>query len=202
MKVYKICATENEVNKAMEAFKFIEDLKANGIDPTNEQFETAFAGVSSLLDKIEVENHLMVLSPKGYDLTKFCNLIESQCPPSLLSSFCVHSQAELASLMRFIDKNIIKSESGSDIWELFNGITGSLSLCSKFLGSIHDVIAGDLPLIEGEEAERLKTALVFANNPAMKTLIDSLKEKYNCETDEELAEILKKKASVNNEYGN
>lgn len=202
MKVFKICTTENEVNKAKGALKVIEDFKANGIEPTNEQYETAFNSVSPVLDKLEVENHLKVMSPNGYDLTEFCNLIERQCPPSLLSAFCTHSQAELASLMRYIDKAQIKSESGAEIWELFNSIAGSLTLCVKFLGSIYDTVAGDLPLMEGEEAERFKTALLFANSPAMKALIDSLKTKYNCKTDEELAETLKTKASVNTNTGN
>ena len=195
MQLFQVYATANEVNKAKEALKVIEDFKANGIEPTNEQYETAFGSVSSVLDKIEVENHLKVMSPNGYDLTEFCNLIESQCPPSMLSAFCTHSQAELASLMRYIDKAQIKSESGAEIWDLFNGIAGSLTLCVKFLGSIYDTVAGDLPLMEGEEADRFKSALVFANSPAMKTLIDSLKSKYDCETDEELLEVLKAKSA-------
>lgn len=194
MQLFQIYTTAKKVIKAKEALKMIEDLKEEGIEPTNAQYETALVSLSSVLDKIEVENHLKVMSPNGYDLTEFCNLIESQCPPSLLSVFCTHSQAELASLMRYIDKEQIKSESGADIWELFNGIAGSLTLCTKFLGSIYDTVAGDLPLMEGEEAERLKSALVFANSPAMKELIESLKTKYDCETDEELLDILKAKS--------
>ena len=195
MQLLQIYSTVEEVNRAKNALGVINDFKANGIEPTNEQYDTAFSSVSSVLDKIEVEHHLKVMSPNGYDLTKFCNLIESQCPPSLLSAFAIQSQAELANLMRYVDKAQINSESGADIWDLFNAITGTLSLCSKFLGSIYDTVAGDLPLMEGEEAEKLKSALVFANSPAMKTLLDCLKSKYNCETDEELAEILKNKSA-------
>lgn len=196
MQLLQIYSTVEEVNRAKEALSVINDFKANGIEPTNEQYDTAFSSVSSVLDKIEVEHHLKVMSPNGYDLTKFCNLIESQCPPSLLSAFATHSQAELANLMRYIDKAQINSESGADIWDLFNAITGTLSLCSKFLGSIYDTVAGDLPLMEGEEAEKLKSALIFANSPAMRTLLDYLKGKYNCNTDEELAEVIKEKAKL------
>jgi hypothetical protein len=193
MQLFQIYTTEKEISKAKEALSVIEELKDNGIEPTSEQLEAAIADVSSVLDKIEVENHLKVMSPKGYDLTKFCNLIENQCPPSLLSAFCTHSQAELAGLMRYVDKKQIKSESGADIWELFNGIAGSLTLCNKFLGSIYDTVAGNLPLIEGEEAEKFKSALVFANSPAIKEVIECLKVKYNCETYEELSDVLKAK---------
>lgn len=196
MQFLQIYSTVEEVNMAKDALGVINDFKANGIEPTNEQYDTAFSSVSSVLDKIEVEHHLKVMSPNGYDLTKFCNLIESQCPPSLLSAFAIQSQAELANLMRYVDKAQINSESGADIWDLFNAITGTLSLCSKFLGSIYDTVAGDLPLIEGEEAEKLKTALIFANSPAMRTLLDYLKGKYNCDTDEELAEVFKEKANL------
>lgn len=195
MQLLQIYSTVEEVNRAKEALEVINDFKANGIVPTNEQYDTVFESVLSVFDKIETETHLKVMSPNGYDLTDFCNLIESQCPPSLLSAFATNSQAELANLMRYIDQTQIKSESGADIWELFNAITGTLSLCSKFLGSIYDTVAGDLPLIEGEEAEKLKSALVFANSPAMNTLLNCLKSKYNCETDEELAEVLKKKSA-------
>lgn len=196
MQLLQIYSTVEEVNRAKDALEVINDFKTNGIEPTKEQYDTAFSSVSLVLDKIEVEHHLKVMSPNGYDLTKFCNLIESQCPPSLLSAFATQSQAELANLMRYVDKAQIKSESGADIWELFNAITGTLSLCSKFLGSIYDTVAGDLPLIEGEEAEKLKTALIFANSPAMRTLLDYLKGKYNCNTDEELAEVIKEKAKL------
>lgn len=199
MQLFHIYTTAKEIDEAKNALNVIEDLKANGIEPTNEQYEASVGCASSVLDKIEMENHLKVMSPNGYDLTKFCDLIESQCPPSLLSAFCTHSQAELASLMRYIDKDQIKSESGAEIWELFNGIAGSLTLCTKFLGSIYDTVAGDLPLLEGEEAERFKSALVFANSPAINSLIENLKTKYNCETDEELLDILNTKtASIEN----
>lgn len=199
MQLFHIYATAKEIDEARKALNVVEDLKANGIEPTNEQYEASVGCASSVLDKIEMENHLKVMSPNGYDLTKFCDLIESQCPPSLLSAFCTHSQAELASLMRFIDKDQIKSESGAEIWELFNGIAGSLTLCTKFLGSIYDTVAGDLPLLEGEEAERFKSALVFANSPAINAVIENLKTKYNCETDEELLDILNTKtASIEN----
>lgn len=198
MQLFQVYATEKEISKAKEALSIVNDLKANGIEPTNEQLEAAFDCVSSVMDRIEVENHLKVMSPNGYDLTKFCNLIESQCPPSMLAAFCTHSQAELASLMRYIDKDLIKTESGTDIWKLFNGVVGSLALCTKFLGSIYDTVAGDLPLMKGEEAERFKSALVFANNPSMKALLECLKTKYNCETDEELVEILKEKNNEGN----
>lgn len=197
MQTFKVYATAKEVSKAKEALKVIGDLRANGIEPTNEKFETALDSALSVIDKIESENHLKVMSPGGYDLTEFCNLIERQCPPSILSAFCTQSKGQLASLMAYIDVNMIKSESGQTIWNLFNEITGTLTLCSKFLESIFDTVAGDLPLLEGEEGERLKSALLFANSESMKALIDFLKAKYNCETDEELLKILKAKSIKN-----
>ena len=195
MEFIQVYAKVTEIIKAKDALKLIKDLKSAGATLTNEQLEVAVEAAAGVLNKIEVENGLKVMSPNGYDLTGFCKLIESQCPPSLLAGFCTHSQAELARLMGYIDKDYIKSDCSSDVWELFNGITASLSLCAKFLGSIYDVIAGDcLPIMEGEEAERFKAALVFANNPAITSILESLKVKFDCKTNEELAKLLNSKS--------
>jgi hypothetical protein len=195
MEFIQIYAKATEVVKAKDALKLIEELKAAGAKLTVEQYEVAIEAVAGVFDKIEVENDLKVMSPNGYDLTGFCKLIESQCPPSLLASFCTHSQAELARLMGYIDKAQIQSDCGSDIWELFNGITASLSLSAKFLGSIYDVIVGDnLPILEGEEAEKFKAALIFANNTAFTSILESLKAKFDCKTNEELAKLMNSKS--------
>ncbi len=185
-----INSTSKELLRAKDALNELKEAQALGVEITTDIYKSAVEAMAAIIERGVLEENQKVVSPLGYDLTDFCNAIETQCTPALMSAFCTQSKSELADIISNVASGLLKED--TTIFEKFTSVNQTLNLCSRFFCLIHDTVAGDcLPIMEGEEAEKLKKAFVFANSPAMTTLLDTLMKKYGCDSYEKLAAILK-----------
>ncbi len=192
-----INTTTKELSEAKDALNEVREFKASGVEVAQEKLFGIIETMAKIIERSVLEENARIVSPLGYDLTDFCNAIERQCPPSLMSAFCTQSKSELADLFGRISTTQLKEDTEGGIIEKFNSVNSTLLLCSKFFSLICDTVAGDdLPIMEGEEGEKIKKALIFANSPAMADLLNTLLKKYGCESYDELAKILKAKSEL------